>query len=160
MHFWLTFLPEDERTLRPTGIHIFGLRYWSAALSADVGRTGKRRLLIKYDPRDLSRIFVRRLSGNFVEARYADITLPSISLAEAVAARTWLLEKGKREVDMGTIVRTAMVRRQLVEDAKRMTATAQRGKTVGRKSKVDDGGWGSLRGVDSSKPVPFVEDTD
>lgn len=160
MRFWLTFLPEDERTLRPTGIHIFGLRYWSAALSADVGRTGKRRLLIKYDPRDLSRIFVRRLSGNFVEARYADITLPSISLAEAVAARTWLLEKGKREVDMGTIVRTAIARRQLVEDAKQMTAATRRDNTIGRKSRVDDRGWGSLRGVDSSKPVPFVEDTD
>ena len=32
--FWLTFLPEEERTLRPTGIHLFGLRYWSPALSA------------------------------------------------------------------------------------------------------------------------------
>lgn len=68
MRFWLTFLPEQERTLRPTGIHLFGLRYWSAALSADVGRSD-RRLLVKYDPRD-SRIFVRRPSGNFVEARY------------------------------------------------------------------------------------------
>jgi len=160
MRFWLTFLPEDERTLRPTGIHIFGLQYWSAALSADVGRTGDRRLLIKYDPRDLSRIFVRRPSGNFVEARYADITLPSITLAEADAARTSLRAKGKGEVDMGTIVRTAIARRELVEDAKRKTAATRRGKTVGRKSRVDDGGWGSLRGVDSSKPVPFVEDTD
>jgi hypothetical protein len=30
--FWLTFLPEEERALRPTGIHLFGLRYWSPAL--------------------------------------------------------------------------------------------------------------------------------
>ncbi|WP_287203496.1 Mu transposase C-terminal domain-containing protein [Mesorhizobium sp.] len=67
LRFWLTFLPEQERTLRPTGIHLFGLRYWSAALSADVGRSD-RRLLVKYDPRDLARIFVRRPSGNFVEA--------------------------------------------------------------------------------------------
>ena len=160
MRFWLTFLPEDERTLRPNGIHIFGLRYWSAALAADVGRTGKRRLLIKYDARDLSRIFVRRLSGNFVEARYADITLPSITLAEAKSSREWLLAKGKREIDMGTIVRTAIARRQLVEDAKRMTATVRHGKAVGRKPRVEDREWGSLRGVDSSKPVPFVEDTD
>ena len=160
MHFWLTFLPEDERTLRPNGIHIFGLRYWSAALAADVGRTGKRRLLIKYDPRDLSRIFVRRLSGNFVEARYGDITLPSITLAEAKASRDSLLAKGKSEIDMGTIVRTAIARRQLIDNAQRMTAAARRGKTVSRKPRVDDREWGSLRGVDSSKPVPFVEDTD
>ncbi|WP_258124078.1 hypothetical protein [Mesorhizobium onobrychidis] len=27
LRFWLTFLPEQERTLRPTDIHLFGLRY-------------------------------------------------------------------------------------------------------------------------------------
>lgn len=157
--FWLTFLPEQERTLRPTGIHLFGLRYWSAALSADVGRSD-RRLLVKYDPRDMARIFVRRPSGNFVEARYADVTLPSITLHEALTARRTLLAKGRREVDTRAIVRTAIAQRELVDAATRKTAAARRGKASRSKSKVDDGGWGSLRGVDSSKPVPFVEDTD
>ncbi|HKN31095.1 MAG TPA: Mu transposase C-terminal domain-containing protein, partial [Roseiarcus sp.] len=155
--FWLTFLPEEERTLRPTGIHLFGLRYWSPALSADVGRSN-RRLLVKYDPRDLARVFVRRPSGNFVEARYADVTLPSITLHEALTARRTLLTKGRREVDSRAIVRTAIAQRELVEDATRKTAAARRG--GGLKSKADDDGWGSLRGVDSSKPVPFVEDTE
>ena len=68
MKFWISFLPEDERTLRPDGIHLNNIRYWSPALTADLGR-GKGRLLVKYDPRDLSRIFVRRPSGNFVDAR-------------------------------------------------------------------------------------------
>ena len=158
LRFWLTFLPEQERTLRPTGIHLFGLRYWSAALSADVGRSD-RRLLVKYDPRDLARIFIRRPSGNFVEARYADVTLPSITLHEAVTARRSLLAKGRREVDTRAIVRTAIAQRELVEAATKKTTAARRGKTSS-KSKVDDRGWGSLRGVDSSKPVPFVEDTD
>jgi putative transposase len=158
LRFWLTFLPEQERTLRPTGIHLFGLRYWSAALSADVGRSD-RRLLVKYDPRDMARIFVRRPSGNFVEARYADVTLPSITLHEALTARRTLLAKGRREVDTRAIVRTAIAQRELVEAATKKTAAARRGK-ASSKSKVDDRGWGSLRGVDSSKPVPFVEDTD
>ena len=81
--------------MRPTGIHLFDLRYCSAALSADVGRT-ERRLLVKYDPRDVSRVFVRRPSGNFVEARYADLTLAPISLLEALAARRTLRENGRR----------------------------------------------------------------
>jgi putative transposase len=159
LRFWLTFLPEQERTLRPTGIHLFGLRYWSAALSADVGRSD-RRLLVKYDPRDMARIFVRRPSGNFVEARYADVTLPSITLHEAVTARRTLRAKGRREVDTRAIVRTAIAQRELVNAATKTTAAARRGKGSTSKSKVDDGGWGSLRGVDSSKPIPFVEDTD
>ena len=158
LRFWLTFLPEQERTLRPTGIHLFGLRYWSAALSADVGRSD-RRLLVKYDPRDMARIFIRRPSGNFVEARYADVTLPSITLHEAVTARRALLAKGRREVDTRAIVRTAIAQRELVETATEKTSAARR-RQASSKSKVDDRGWGSLRGVDSSKPVPFVEDTD
>nr|WP_254679223.1 Mu transposase C-terminal domain-containing protein [Celeribacter baekdonensis] len=68
------------------------MRYWSAALSGDVGRS-QRRLLIKYDPRDMSRVFVRRPSGNFVEARYADLTLAPITLHEALTARRACVRK-------------------------------------------------------------------
>ncbi|PJR08450.1 transposase [Sinorhizobium meliloti] len=159
MRFWLTFLPEQERTLRPTGIHLFGLRYWSAALSADVGRSN-RRLLVKYDPRDMARVFVRRPSGNFVEARYADLTLPSVTLHEAVAARRTLLAKGRQEINSRAIVRTAIAQRELVDAAPKKTAVARRGRVGSLKTTGDDSGWGSLRGVDSSKPMPFVEDTE
>jgi putative transposase len=159
MRFWLTFLPEQERTLRPTGIHLFGLRYWSAALSAVVGRAN-RRLLVKYDPRDMARVFVRRPSGNFVEARYADVTLPSVTLHEVLAARRTLLAKGRQEVSTRTIVATAIEQRKLVDAAVKKTAAARRGRPSSAKTRVDDGGWGSLRGVDSSKPVAFDEDTE
>src|ERR1700739_612569 len=111
MRFWLSFLPEDERTLRPDGIHLFRLRYWSPALSADLGRT-KGRLLVKYDPRDMSRIFVRRPSGGFVEARYADVTLPSVTLREAQTARRALLKKGRGEINMRTIIHTVILQRK------------------------------------------------
>ena len=159
MRFWLTFLPEEERTLRPDGIHLFGLRYWSPALSADIGRT-EGRLLVKYDPRDMSHVFVRRASGNFVEARYADMTLPAVSLREVQIARRTLLEKGRREVDMRSIIRTAMAQRELVRDAIRRTASLRRGREVSRKSNTEERGDGLLRGVDSSKPIPLIEDMD
>ena len=103
----------------------------------------------------MARIFVRRPSGNFVDARYADVTLPSITLHEALTARRTLLAKGRREVDTGAIVRTAIAPRELRETATKTTAAARR-KTASAKSKVDDRGWGSLRGVDSSKPVPLM----
>lgn len=158
MHFWLNFLPEHERTLRPDGIHLSGFRYWSPALSQDVGRS-KQRLLVKYDPRDMSRVFVRRASGNFVEARYADVTLQPVTLWEANAARRALLAKGRREVDMRSIIRTVLEQRSLVAAAIDRT-TAARGPKRPVKSKENAQGWGTLRGIDSSKPVPFVEDTD
>ena len=40
LQFWVSFLPDEERKLRRDGIHLFGLRYRSSALSADVGRVG------------------------------------------------------------------------------------------------------------------------
>jgi len=159
MRFWLTFLPEEERTLRPTGIHLFGLRYWSPALSGDLGRSG-RRLLVKYDPRDLARVYVRRPSGTYVEARYADVTLPSVTLREVLTARRALLAKGRREVDMRAIMRTAVAQREIIDAATKKAAIARRRRTGIAKSPVEKAGLGSLRGVDSSKPVPFVEDTD
>jgi putative transposase len=157
MRFWISFLPEKERALRPNGVHLFDLRYWSPALTADVGRT-KEKLLVKYDPRDLSRVFVRRPRGAFVEARYADVTLPAITLREANAARKKLKAKGRGEVDMRTIVETAVAQRQLVEQAVRQTSMAR-----GRKRKSSPSGarkedYSSLRGVDSRTPIPFVED--
>ena len=158
LQFWVTFLPEQERTLRPTGIHLFDLRYWSPALSADVGRT-ERRLLVKYDPRDMSRVFVRRLSGNFVEARYADLTLAPSSLHEALTARRTLREKGRREVDSRAVVRTALEQRKLVDEAVTRTKAARRSMAQPRRGD-DLRDTGTLRGVDSSKPVPFVEDTE
>jgi putative transposase len=88
------------------------------------------------------------------------VILPSVTLREALTARRTLLAQGRREVDMRSIIRTAMAQRQLVDTAKRKTKAARRGKAAGSKSKGDRNGWGSLRGVDSRQPVPFVEDSD
>jgi putative transposase len=53
-----------------------------------------------------------------------------------------------------------MAQRELVDPATRKTKAARRGNAAGSKSKGDRNDWGSLRGVDSREPVPFVEDTD
>lgn len=157
LRFWVSFLPEEERMLRPDGIHLHGLRYWSPALATDVGRQ-KEKILVKYDPRDLSRVFVQRPSGTFVEARYSDLTLPPISLSEAKAATRALHARGRREVDTRTLVRTAVAQRAIVENATKRARPSRRRGMGSINSAVDDTGLGSLRGVDSRTPVPFVED--
>ena len=135
LQFWVSFLPEEERNLRRDGIHFCNIRYWSDALAADVGHS-KEKLLIKYDPRDLSRIFVRRPSGSFVEARYRDLGWPSISLAEQRAVMRLLRAQGRREVDEALLFKTALRQREIVDAARTTdrgdsqasrTATATRG---------------------------------
>lgn len=159
MRFWLTFLPEQRRSLLKTGIHLFGLRYWSPALQADVGQS-KGKLLIKYDPRDMARVFVQRPSGNFVEARYADVTLPSVSLWEVRTARRILKAKGRREVNMRLIIQAALAQRELVNESVQKTAEQRQTRAAKPMSKILESNQDSLRGIDSSRPTSLVKDAD
>ncbi len=154
MAFWVSFLPEARRKLRPDGVHMFGpLKYWHGALASDLGRSG-REVVVKYDPRDLSRIFVARPSGHFVEAHWNDLTWPPVSLHE------WdnqLRERGRsaRAVrDTGAALRATAKKRSLIERAKRLTYEANEKHLPLRQKSVDGTGLGSLKGVDSSTPVP------
>ncbi|WP_258045724.1 Mu transposase C-terminal domain-containing protein [Mesorhizobium sp. NBSH29] len=60
--FLIDFLPYEERTLQRDGLHLFHIRYWSDELRWLMGRD-RQRLTIKYDPRDLSCVFVRDRGG-------------------------------------------------------------------------------------------------
>ena len=125
LQFWVSFLPEEERTLRRDGIHFCNIRYWADALAADVGRV-KGKLLIKYDPRDLSRIFVRRPSGRFVEARYRNLSWPAITISEQKAAVRQLKVQGRREIDETMIFTTTLHLREIEDTARRQTAASRR----------------------------------
>lgn len=114
--FWVTFLPEEERTLQRDGIHLHNIRYWSGALSADLGRS-KSALSVKYDPRDLSCVFVRRLNGHWIEARYRNLARPQISLWEHRSALRLLKRRGRKEVNEDILFETILKQRELVAAA-------------------------------------------
>ena len=96
MAFWTSFLPERRRRLLKDGIHLEKIRYWSDALARDVGRGAE--VTIKYDPRDMSRIFVRQPDGHFVEARYRNLAFPHASWWEWKHAKDRLRKQGKRDL--------------------------------------------------------------
>jgi putative transposase len=150
LQFWVSFLPEEERTLRRDGIHFCNIRYWSDALVADVGRV-KGRLLIKYDPRDLSRIFVRRPSGRFVEARYRNLSWPAITLAEQKAAVRQLKRQGRHEIDERMIFATTMRQREIEDSARRQTAAARRRREQRPLAPSPAKQGGNLKGIDSRR---------
>jgi putative transposase len=66
--FFLCFLRRD-------GIHLWNIRYWDNVLSPWAGRM-QRPLLVKYDPRNLSRIYVRDPDGLHWPVPYADLGQP------------------------------------------------------------------------------------
>src|SRR5271166_3788548 len=150
LQFWVSFLPEEERNLRRDGIHFCNIRYWSDTLAADVGRT-KGKLLVKYDPRDLSRIFVRRLSGRFVEARYRNLSWPAITLAEQKAAVRKLKAQGRHEIDETMIFTTTIRQREIEDSARRQTAAARRRREQRPVSPPVGKKGGNLKGIDSRR---------
>lgn len=122
--FLVYFLPSEQRVLQRDGFHLFHIRYWSDELRWLMGREA-RKYTLKYDPRDLSRIFVVTDEG-IIEARPADLTRPAITLWEHRAARRALREAGRRSVDEELIFRTIEAQRDLVDSAERQTKAIRR----------------------------------
>ncbi|WP_288397427.1 Mu transposase C-terminal domain-containing protein [Sulfitobacter pontiacus] len=122
--FLVDFLPSEQRVLQRDGFHLFHIRYWSNELRWLMARES-RKYTLKYDPRDLSRIFVLTEEG-IIEARPADLTRPAITLWEHRAARRALRESGRRSVDEELIFRTIEAQRDLVDSAARQTKAIRR----------------------------------
>ena len=91
--FRLSFLPIEYRTLQRGGVQLNKIHYWSDVLPTLVKRD--QPLVVHYDPRDLSRIYVKAPDHSYVDVPYADIRLPPISLSELRAARRFLAQRGE-----------------------------------------------------------------
>jgi putative transposase len=76
--FYLDFLPAVSRVIQREGIPFHQIRYWDNVWSASAGRL-KKPLLVKYDPRNLWRLYVRDPDGKAWPVPYADFRQPPIA---------------------------------------------------------------------------------
>ena len=125
--FFLDFLPVERRQIRRDGIRLFHLHYWHNVLSPQAGRS-KIRELIKYDPRNLSRVYWQDQQGNYWPIPYRNLALPPISLWEHDEAVRRLKAESQREVDENKLVAMVLQQRRLVEEARTKTARRRRGR--------------------------------
>jgi len=123
--FVLDFLPFEERAVRRDGLHLFGLKYWDDVLSPWTGAPDKMR--VRYDPRDISCVFVDGPSGESWPVRFADLSWPRITLGEHRQAVAALRARGLQSVDEHLIFETIEAQRQIVEMASRQTRSICRG---------------------------------
>ena len=122
--FLLDFLPFETRVLRRTGVHLHNICYWSDGFAPWVGRSDEK-VIVKYDPRDLRRVFVR-LGASYVTAPTRNLARPGVTLWELRAALRALRARGRREVDEELIFQTIAAQRALIDGAARETAEARR----------------------------------
>ena len=78
-----------SRLVRRDGIYFWNIRYWDNVLSPWAGRLHEP-LLIKYDPRNLARVYVRDPNGRHWPVPYADLGYPPIAL--------WELEEANKRI--------------------------------------------------------------
>ncbi|WFU13003.1 Mu transposase C-terminal domain-containing protein (plasmid) [Rhizobium sp. CB3090] len=123
--FLLDFLPYKERCIRRDGLHLFGIRYWDDVLSPFAGRSS-RQLRVKYDPRDLSCVYLEQGDGSMWPVRFAALDRPAITLGEHRLARATLRARGASAVDEQLIFQTIAEQRRLMESAVQQTRAMRR----------------------------------
>ncbi|MGO9526961.1 MAG: Mu transposase C-terminal domain-containing protein, partial [Verrucomicrobiia bacterium] len=104
MKFLLDFLPALRRVVGREGIDLFGLKYSQSSLAPEVN-PGRDRI-VRFDPRDLSRIHLELPDGRYLTIPLRDRSLPSVSLWEWRAIR-------KHQLAVATHCDAAHVRRAL-----------------------------------------------
>lgn len=81
LRFRLSFFPEELLPIGEDGVELMGEKFWSPTL-AQFRADGQHDVPVRFDPRDLTRIFVRNAGGRFVRvknvnARSGDVTVCS-----------------------------------------------------------------------------------
>jgi putative transposase len=123
--FFLDFLPAVPRKVQRDGIHFHNIHYWNSVLSPWAGRL-KDPLWVKYDPRNLARIYVRDPGGRHWPIPYADLRQPPIALWELEAARKHLRESGTSDRTEPSIFAAIKEQRRLVKEAAKSSQQRRR----------------------------------
>lgn len=126
--FLIDFLPVVRRTVRRDGVVIDHIHYFSDPLKPWIERDGPpRRVLIRRDPRDLSRIYIHDTDdGGYLEVGYRELARPPVSLWEHRLARSRLRRQHQSEVDEGMLFAAIQEMREIETRAQATTRTSRR----------------------------------
>lgn len=127
--FFLNFLPAVLRQIRRDGIRLYNIRYWDNVLSPWAGRL-KQPLLVKYDPRNLSRVYVRDPEGRHWPIPYADLRQPPIALWELEEARKHLRQQGSGTPFEQAIFASILEQREIVRNSRSSSRQRRRNEKI------------------------------
>jgi putative transposase len=122
--FLIDFLPLERRLVRREGVSLHSIHYWSDILRAWLG--DPRKMIVRYDPRDLSRIYLLAPDGRYYDLSYRDLRRPPISLWEHDLALKRLRQQGREQVDEAAIFRAIEQMRAITAEAVRTSKAARR----------------------------------
>lgn len=123
--FFLDFLPFERRTVQRGGISLFNVTYSDGILSTFLSKR-RQRSIVRYDPRNMSRVYVRDVDGEYWPIPYSDRRLPPATLAEVRAASKRLRAVGERRATQEQIFASIDEQRAIVERASSESKPARR----------------------------------
>lgn len=123
--FLLDFLPYETRVIRRDGVRLFNIQYQDGGLAHLLGSSDTR-LRVKYDPRNLSSVYVELPDGDHVRVPYADLRREPITLWEHRSAVRRLKDEGRRSVDEASIFAAIREQRAILDEARGQSREARR----------------------------------
>lgn len=124
--FRLDLFPQVGATITRQGINLFSDSYYCQELG-EAFILGLRKVVVKYDPRDLSRIYVKKPDGGYMEVPYR-------FRREGPAPTLWLLKAARRvrKADHGAAADQTTIRRAVQDTEKLIAAASERSTKAAR----------------------------
>lgn len=123
--FLLDFLPFEMRMVRREGIELFHAFYWHGAL-ASLAANCPQKLPVKYNPLNLSVIYLETPCGEHLTVPLRDRRRPPITKFEHDMALTALRERGRQAVDEQSLFAMISEQRRIVLESVAKTKSARR----------------------------------
>ena len=153
------FMPVQPRTVQGDGVTIFYIRYWHPVFA--VWREQRRKVRVRYHPEDLSRIYASADGKNYVEARYADLRRPAISLWEQRAAVKALRAQSHPRLSEALVFKAIEQQREIIDRARRETRrTVSGGPTKAKRDRAPDRDWLTASRPAPASPVDYSKSVD
>jgi putative transposase len=155
--FLIDFLPIERRLIRREGVSLHSIHYWSDVLRTWIG--AQQKMIVRYDPRDLSRIYLLAPDDRYYDLSYRDVRRPPITLWEHRLALKRLRDEGRIDVDESAIFRTIEAMRVITDEAVASSKVARRQRE--RRLRLIQGGRvDSVPGVSPSTDAADIDADD
>jgi putative transposase len=151
--FYRDFLPFRRRR---SGVQLFNVTYSDGILATLLAKP-RQKYVVRYDPRDMSQVYLRDHDGTYWPIPYSDRRLPAVTLSELRAASRRLRASGEKTVTQRRIFASIDEQRRLVEQASSKKTGARREQERTRRALLGP----SNVAVDAKRrgqPAPLDED--
>lgn len=146
---FIGFLPHEVRAVRPEGLRFAKRRYWADWLG-ELVLAGRRKAEVRYDPRDISRLWVEDADGAWRPVPFATPSGP-ISLAEQQAINAALRAQGLAAVDEEAMFQARQQQAAVLKEEAAKSRAARR--TVERRERAISESRRSLQAADEPAPA-------